>query len=242
MAARLPARKSSGAAANSFCESRNGRTAACGQMRLHLLHCVHLSMSTRGTLMAMPRFSYWLVPKGTRPPGSKVLTGSELPSMLLQGRWMLFAKLAALDNHAGASNFGGGAPTGASAQEAGTLISTMPSQLMFTPSMFICTTLSPFFPYIFLIDPFKSSIAASKGITPLNLKKTLCMIMLMRLPKPAFTPIFVASMRYNFAPFFAKSDRIFAGSFASNSDSCQVQLITHTPPFLRYLVTSYCCA
>ena len=34
-----------------------------------------------GTLMAIPRFSNWLVPKGTRPPGTKVLTGKEFPSL-----------------------------------------------------------------------------------------------------------------------------------------------------------------
>ena len=32
--------------------------AACGQIKLHLLHWVQRSMSTLGTLMAMPRFSY----------------------------------------------------------------------------------------------------------------------------------------------------------------------------------------
>lgn len=39
-----------------------------------------LSCLALGTLMAIPRFSYWLVPNGTRPPGTKVLTGRELPS------------------------------------------------------------------------------------------------------------------------------------------------------------------
>mmetsp|Transcript_29156 Transcript_29156/g.83687 ORF Transcript_29156/g.83687 Transcript_29156/m.83687 type:complete len:223 (-) Transcript_29156:755-1423(-) len=221
---------------------RKGRTAACGQMRLHLLHCVQRSMSTRGTLIAMPRFSNWLVPRGTLPPGSKVLTGRSLPSRLLHGCWMAWAKSAAFESHFGASTLGAPASPAASAQEAGILHSTMPSQLMLTPSMFICTTLSPFFPYIFLIDPLSSSMAASKGMTPLSLKKTLCMIMLMRLPKPAFTPILVASIKYNFAPFFARSERIFAGNRSANSDSCHVQLMTQTPPFFKYRVTSYCCA
>ena len=120
IAARLPSLKLAGALPRSWFVIKNGRTAACGQMRLHLLHCVHLSMSTTGTLasqlhatsftlcaamwealvtvtvakvshfsqatlIAIPRFSYWLVPHGTRPPGTKALTGSELPSRLLQG-------------------------------------------------------------------------------------------------------------------------------------------------------------
>lgn len=33
-----------------------------------------------GTLMAMPRFSNCEVPSGTRPPGTKELTGRLLPS------------------------------------------------------------------------------------------------------------------------------------------------------------------
>lgn len=39
------------------------------------------SLFALGTLMAIPRFSNWLVPSGTRPPGTKVLTGRELPSL-----------------------------------------------------------------------------------------------------------------------------------------------------------------
>jgi len=46
-----------------------------------------------GTLMAIPRFSYWLVPKGTRPPGTKVLTGKEFPSSEPQPTWETRAKL-----------------------------------------------------------------------------------------------------------------------------------------------------
>mmetsp|Transcript_12903 Transcript_12903/g.26139 ORF Transcript_12903/g.26139 Transcript_12903/m.26139 type:complete len:200 (+) Transcript_12903:362-961(+) len=198
MAARQPALKSAGALSSSCCDNKKGRTAAWGQIKLHLLHCVHLSMSTRGTLIAMPRFSNWLVPKGTRPPGSKVLTGKLLPSKSFTGVWIFFANSAAWAMDVDVATLTEISPLSttlvACAHSGGTLHSTMPSQLMFTPSMFICTTLSPFFPYIFLMLPFKSSMAASNGMTPLNLKKTLCMIMLMRLPKPALTPIFVASM------------------------------------------------
>ena len=52
-----------------------------------------------GTLMAIPRFSYWLVPKGTRPPGTKVLTGKEFPSSEPQPTWETRAKLAKLPLH-----------------------------------------------------------------------------------------------------------------------------------------------
>ena len=52
-----------------------------------------------GTLMAIPRFSYWLVPKGTRPPGTKVLTGKEFPSSEPQQTWETRAKLAKLPLH-----------------------------------------------------------------------------------------------------------------------------------------------
>lgn len=41
------------------------------------------SLFALGTLMAIPRFSNWLVPSGTRPPGTKVLTGRELPSLAM---------------------------------------------------------------------------------------------------------------------------------------------------------------
>mmetsp|Transcript_43125 Transcript_43125/g.102752 ORF Transcript_43125/g.102752 Transcript_43125/m.102752 type:complete len:223 (-) Transcript_43125:541-1209(-) len=95
MAARLPNLKVAGAVCSSWEVIRKGRTAAWGQMRLHLLHCVHLSMSTCGTLMAMPRFSYWLVPSGTRPPGTKALTGRALPSRLLQGACTCLANCSA---------------------------------------------------------------------------------------------------------------------------------------------------
>ena len=38
-----------------------------------------------GTLMAIPRFSYWLVPKGTRPPGAQRYTATRNESAHWQG-------------------------------------------------------------------------------------------------------------------------------------------------------------
>mmetsp|Transcript_10284 Transcript_10284/g.19235 ORF Transcript_10284/g.19235 Transcript_10284/m.19235 type:complete len:225 (+) Transcript_10284:1403-2077(+) len=223
---------------------RKGRTAACGQMRLHLLHCVHLSMSTTGTLIAMPRFSYWLVPKGTRPPGMKVLTGSELPSRLLQWLWICLANCAELMSTMVLGPRGtlvevwSSPSTRRAAQELGTGHSTMPVTEASTPSMFILTTASPFLPYIFLMLFFSISMASSYGITPLSLKKTLCMIILMRLPRPAFTAICVASMMYNLACFSARSRRILAGRCCSSSAGFQEQLITTTPLGFKYRVMS----
>jgi hypothetical protein len=42
--------------------------------------------------------------------------------------------------------------------------------------------------------PLSSSRAGARGLTLLSLKMALCMIMLVRLPKTAFAPTFVASM------------------------------------------------
>mmetsp|Transcript_7014 Transcript_7014/g.22519 ORF Transcript_7014/g.22519 Transcript_7014/m.22519 type:complete len:216 (-) Transcript_7014:502-1149(-) len=214
-------------------------------MRLHLLHCVHLSMSTRGTWMAMPRFSNWEVPKGTRPPGSKVLTGRSPPLRPLQGPWIFSANSAA----AAMAAFLGAALTArtrgvgsnASAQASGTGTSTMPPRLASTPAIFICTTLSPFFPYIFWMLFLSKSTASSMSMTPLSLKKTVCMIMLMRLPMPTSTPILVASMTYSLALLRASSRRIMAGSCTPTSSPDHVQLMTTVPPGFKYFVMSYWC-
>jgi hypothetical protein len=43
--------------------------AAWGQTMAHWLHWMQLSMIHSGTLMATPRFSYWVVATGKMPSG-----------------------------------------------------------------------------------------------------------------------------------------------------------------------------
>mmetsp|Transcript_85715 Transcript_85715/g.242744 ORF Transcript_85715/g.242744 Transcript_85715/m.242744 type:complete len:252 (-) Transcript_85715:2051-2806(-) len=74
-----------GAFLSSSFEARKGRITAWGQMAAHLLHCVHLSRSTTGTLAATPRFAHCVMPSLTTPPASNLLTGMESPSR----QWIL---------------------------------------------------------------------------------------------------------------------------------------------------------
>ncbi len=71
--------KVAGALATSSSVSRAGRIEACGHTMAHWLHWMQFSMTHSGTLMATPRFSYWVVATGKMPSGAKVLTGSSSP-------------------------------------------------------------------------------------------------------------------------------------------------------------------
>ena len=62
-----------------FSSINTGRIAACGQTSEHWLHWIHLSICHTGTLTAIPRFSYCVVPVGTTPASLNTLTGSWLP-------------------------------------------------------------------------------------------------------------------------------------------------------------------
>jgi len=129
----------SGTAAMSASGTRYGRMTACGQTSAQLLHCMQLSICHSGTLTAMPRFSYFVVPVGTRPAGSNAETGSLSPSCASTG-WMTWSKYSV------ASTFTGSAPVVALAQAAGTGISTRPEIAMSIASQFCLTTASPFLP------------------------------------------------------------------------------------------------
>ena len=175
-----------GAALASVSSSRAGRMAACGQTTAHWLHWMQFSLSHCGTLMATPRFSYWLVATGKEPSGLKELTGRLSPFWARMGRMTFCTKAGTLSDLPDLSL--------AVAQAAGTLISTRLARVWSTPSTFILTILSPFLPYSFLMESFKSEMALSMGRTLASLKKAVCMIMLMRLPRPTAAAIFTASM------------------------------------------------
>ena len=110
-----------------------------GQTMEHMPHWMHLVTSHSGTVTAMPRFSYLVVPVGTEPSALKADTGSLSPSWDRMGR-ITFSKYSV------ASTFTGSAPVVALAQLAGTGISLMPLMAMSMASQFFLTTSSPFLP------------------------------------------------------------------------------------------------
>ena len=85
---------------------------AWGQTSEHWLHMMQFSGIHFGTLTAMPLFSYLVVPVGTKPLGSNVVTGSASPFCVAMG-WMTSLK------YSFSATFAGSAPVVASAQEAG---------------------------------------------------------------------------------------------------------------------------
>jgi len=64
---------------------RKGRIAACGQYTVQRLQVVHFVESQIGMSVAMPRFSYFVVPMGTMPAAEKRETGRSLPSREREG-------------------------------------------------------------------------------------------------------------------------------------------------------------
>jgi hypothetical protein len=69
-----------------FLISDQNRADGCvGQTMAHWLHWMQLSMTHSGTLMATPRFSYWVVATGKIPSGEKALTGSLSPCTASMG-------------------------------------------------------------------------------------------------------------------------------------------------------------
>ena len=114
-----------------------GRMQACGQTREHWLHWMQFSGIHSGTLTAMPRFSYLVVPVGTTPAGLNAETGSESP---LWARMGLMTSSKCLV----AGTLTATAPVVALAHSAGTGISTRPPMAASMASQFFLTTASPF--------------------------------------------------------------------------------------------------
>ncbi len=86
------------------------------------------------------------------------------------------------------------APAPAWAQAAGYSISTRLATVASTAAWFMLTIFSLFLANIFLISSLRAAMASSTGITLASLKKAVCMIMLMRPPRPTSWAIFTASM------------------------------------------------
>ena len=112
---------------------------ACGQTMAHWQHWMQLSICHSGTITAMPRFSYLVVPVGTTPAGSSLDTGSLSPYCARMG-WLSSSKYSV------ASSLAGSAPVVALALSAGTGISTRPEMAMSMAAQFYLTTSSPFLP------------------------------------------------------------------------------------------------
>src|SRR5512142_847112 len=79
----LMLRNSAGAPCSSFGSYALIRIVACGQTNEHMPHWRHSSGCQIGTLTAMLRFSYWVVPTGNRPSTGNLLTGTESPRMAI---------------------------------------------------------------------------------------------------------------------------------------------------------------
>jgi len=84
--------------------------------------------------------------------------------------------------------------TPACAQAAGYLISIRLATVASTAAWFMVTSFSLFLPNIFLISSLRWEMALSTGSTLASWKKAVCMIMLMRPPKPTSWAILTASM------------------------------------------------
>ena len=157
------------------------RIAACGQTSAHLLHWMQSASSQTGISAAMLRFSHFDVPVGHVPSTGNALTGSRSP-------W--FASITrrhALDEVRRASGTGGGQRrrvVGASAARRprcrcgerrvhrGEVLLRPPPSPRLRVRLFDR-----------VLDLRRSP--ASRGSTPEIAKKHVCMIVLMRVPRPA---------------------------------------------------------
>jgi hypothetical protein len=82
---------------------------------------MQFSGSHRGTFTAMPRFSYFVVPVGKKPRGSKAETGRSSPFCSMIGYSVLTK-----NSSASAGALANGAPSVVVAQDSGYLISCTP--------------------------------------------------------------------------------------------------------------------
>ena len=131
--------KLSGAPASSSSLATTGRMAAWGHTKEHWQHWMQLSATHSGTLMATPRFSQAAVPRGMMPAGSMADTGSLSP------RWARMGRTTPA-MYSSSPQWQTSAPSVASAQDSGYLISTRASMPLSTAAMFMLTILSPFMP------------------------------------------------------------------------------------------------
>mmetsp|Transcript_13707 Transcript_13707/g.39685 ORF Transcript_13707/g.39685 Transcript_13707/m.39685 type:complete len:307 (-) Transcript_13707:2098-3018(-) len=177
---------SAGAPAVSSGLARNGRIAACGHTNEQMLHCVQFSLFQTGTVAAMARRSNAAVPGGVKPSGEKTDTGRLSPSIASIGR-ATSSRNCSMDALSLPAGTGATAGTSTLAHDAGTSIFTRLSSAMSTIFWFFSTTAGPLREYAFSIDFFSSAIAVSIGSTCDSPKKTVCMTMLMNLPRPTLS-------------------------------------------------------
>ena len=154
------------------------RTAACGHTIAHLLHWMHTLASQTGSWLARLRFSQRAVPVGQVPSAGKALTGSRSP-------WPASMTAVSRCTKSGALGDTGGGRTQVAVTCAGIEISCKCASVSSTTARFLAMISGPFLRYVFSSSCLMWPMASSRGNTPANAKKQVCITMLMRPAMPA---------------------------------------------------------
>ena len=217
--------KPSGAFAASSSVSSTGRMQACGHTVAHWLHWMHLSICHSGFMMAMPRFSYCVVPEGITPPGRNADTGRLSPSYRTIGSITLFT-------NSGAPSISCGFSTSAfiHASRGYSIWCTASSELSMQSQLFR-TMCSPFLMYVFSTIFFMIGTTSSTSMQPVSLKYTIPIVVFTYLPRWYLPASAVASTTKSRAFFRARMRFALPGSSASISSSVVAFVFSRKIPF-----------